>query len=231
MASRCTARAAWILVSARPSSLWKTARSLTVGPPGKRAVCIASSVMSSRARRARPMASGGTSLDTKAGMPSRNRSPPRTAGDAELVGHFLRHEDAVQREVEAAGALQPGDVPVIDDLRLRPWAPGRRPSGRTRFRRPVVGPAAPVAAVRLERPDQPVRVDDAAREAPPAADQVAARHRVPGAARHELARRPTGRAPSAAPKIRRAPSSGSHPPASPLHPAPIIAAQAVEVST
>ncbi len=80
IASRCTALAARILVSARPSSLWKTARSLTVGPPGKRAVCVARSVMSSSARRARPIASGGTSLETKAGMPSRNRSPPRTAG-------------------------------------------------------------------------------------------------------------------------------------------------------
>jgi hypothetical protein len=84
------------------------------------------------------------------------------SGGTELVGHFRRHEDAVKREVQAAGALQPGDVPVVDDLRLVLGYQEDDHQGE-RGRRPVTAVrAARFAAVRLERPDQPVRVDDAA---------------------------------------------------------------------
>src|SRR6185437_8273489 len=96
---------------------------------------------------------------------------------------------AVDREVEAAGALQARDVPVVDDLDLdlgheeddHPAEPG--------LRGPVVGKPVRlrcVVAVRPERADYPVGVDDAAGEAPAAADQVTALYRVPGAARGEL---------------------------------------------
>ncbi len=64
-------------------------------------------------------------------------------------------------EVEAAGALQASDVPVVDDLGLglgdgeddHPAEPGGRRA---------VARSARVVAVRLERADQPVGVDDAA---------------------------------------------------------------------
>src|SRR6185437_3074194 len=88
---------------------------------------------------------------------------------------------AVDREVEAAGALQARDVPVVDDLDLdlgheeddHPAEPG--------LRGPVVGKPVRlrcVVAVRPERADYPVGVDDAAGEAPAAADQVTALDRV-----------------------------------------------------
>ena len=81
---------------------------------------------------------------------------------AEHIGHLGRHEDAVQGEVQAAGALQPGDVPVVDDLRLVLGHQEDDHQGHSRGGRAVASLIVRLASARLERPDQPVRVDDAA---------------------------------------------------------------------
>jgi hypothetical protein len=80
-------------------------------------------------------------------------------GGAQVIGQLRRHEDAVDREVQAPGALQAGDVPVVDDLGLvlgrekhdDPAEPGLR--GPAVSRRLFATRGTRVVAVRLERPD------------------------------------------------------------------------------
>ncbi len=123
----------------------------------------------------------------------------------------------------AKTTIRPNPAEAASVVRAPAPAPGHR-SGR---------------AVRLERADQPVGVHDAACEKPqrpwtryPPATGVpaAARGKLPGDHGEQAAPHRGAPASVPSPKIRRAPASGSQPPASPLQPAPIMAAHAVDVS-
>ena len=121
----------------------------------------------------------------------------------------------------AKTTIRPNPVPAVP-----PSAPPLAPTG----------PAAPSAlnapisqsacTMPLEKPQRPWT-----RYPPAAGDPVprgASWPAITGSPRPPGPAAASGSA--AAPKIRRAPASGSHPPASPLQPAPIMAAHAVEVS-
>ena len=98
---------------------------------------------------------------------------PLLAQFVEIVaagGEFLRHEMVVQRVAVAAGAAQPQDLPVVDDLRL-----GFAEDHRAHLLAPVRQFAR--AAVRVEQrrvAAEPFGVPAAGREAPAPGDAIAA---------------------------------------------------------
>ena len=203
--------------SARPSSARNTARSLSAGPPGNRAVRPAS--VSHLVERAAGDADAQrrhlVGQEHVRFLAEQRAAPAGARGP--LEGHLRRDEDVVQAEVEAAGPLQ-----------ARPRASCRRPASPWARRRRAADRRSR-AARHPEAADQPVGLRDPAGEAPAAADDVAARHRPARAARARRAdderQRAAGREHTALPRR----PAASRPP-SRVPPFPTITVHAVAVS-